>query len=99
MMTFAELLTEDMRLVVLKALAEDAGYEHNENILQTILDQFGHRISRDRLRTELAWLEEQGLVQVREVMDCRIAALTGRGADVAAGAATIPGVKRPRPRG
>ncbi len=99
MMEFATLKTENLRLVVVKALAEDAGYEHNETVLHSIVDQFGHNISRDRLRTELAWLAEQGLIALRDVAGYQVARLTGRGVDVAEGNVIVPGVQRPRPRG
>ena len=96
-MDFAALITEDIRLVILRALECDSGYSHNESILHTILDQFGHRISRDRVRTELRWLEEQGFLKIEMAGDYMVAKLTGRGADVATGCITVPGVKRPRP--
>ncbi len=62
MMSFAKLVQEDMRLVVLRVLAEDADYSHNEHLLRSVLSSLGHNISLDRLRTELSWLSEQGLV-------------------------------------
>ena len=98
---FAELMTTDIRLVILKALAEDLGYSHNESILHSILAEFGHQVSRDRVRTELSWLSEQGLLTLKDVAGCFIATVTERGADVAAGTASVPGVKRPgrRPLG
>lgn len=99
MMDFAEMKTENLRLVVVTALSQDAGYEHNETVLHSIVDQFGHNVSRDRLRTELAWLAEQGLVSLREVAGYQVARLTGRGVDVAEGNVIVPGVQRPRPRG
>ncbi|WP_027714909.1 hypothetical protein [Desulfuromonas sp. TF] len=96
---YAELLAADIRLVILRALAEDPGYSHNESVLQQVLELFGHTESRDRIRTELSWLAEQGLITVRDALGYMVATLTGRGADVAAGRATVPGVKRPGPRG
>lgn len=95
---FAELVTSDIRLVILRALAEDLGYSHNESILHSILAEFGHQISRDRVKTELYWLQEQGLLGLKDVAGCLVATVTQRGADVAAGSATVPGVKRPGPR-
>ena len=95
---FAELVTSDIRLVILRALAEDLGYSHNESILHSILSEFGHQVSRDRVRTELGWLEEQGLLTVKDVAGCLVATVTQRGADVAAGNASCNGVKRPGPR-
>lgn len=95
---FAELVTSDIRLVILRALAEDLGYSHNESILHSILAEFGHSVSRDRVRTELYWLQEQSLLTLKDVAGCLVATVSQRGADVAAGSATVPGVKRPGPR-
>ena len=96
-LSFAELIAADIRLVILRALAEDSGYSHNEAIIADILAAFGHRVSRDRLRTELSWLAEQNLVGVEDVAGLKIVKLTNRGLDVACGATECPGVKRPRP--
>lgn len=95
-MSFKELLTEDQRLVTLRSLHEMAGYEANESIIDSCLDAYGHKISRDMVRSHLAWLEEQGLVTLRDIGGCQVARLTGRGEDVATGQAQVPGVKRPR---
>lgn len=98
-MNFAELLTADERLVILRALNEDAGgYSANESIIHAILGEFAHKVSRDRVRTQLNWLQEQGLVTLKDVAGCFVATLTSRGIDVAAGNIVQPGVKRPRPR-
>ena len=96
-MSYTELITADIRLVVLRALAEDPGYSHNEIIIANILEMMGHKVSRDRLRAELAWLSEQGLLKTEAVAGMQVATLTGRGADVASGASSCPGVKRPVP--
>lgn len=94
---FSDILTEDRRLVILRALAQDLGYSHNESILQSILERYGHHVSRSLVRTDLAWLEEQGLVRLDMVGETTIATVTDRGADVAHGRALAPGVKRPNP--
>ncbi|BFI48130.1 MULTISPECIES: hypothetical protein [Yersinia] len=93
-----EILDADQRLVVLRTLTECGG-DANESVLQTCLDAYGHRVSRDRVRTHCHWLAEQGLLSVKDVSGCLVATLSGRGADVAEGRSTVPGVKRPRPRG
>ena len=99
MSVFANIMNEDERLVILRALAEDtAGYSANESILHSILVEFAHKVSRDRVRTQLNWLQEQGLVTLKEIAGCLIATLTARGVDVATGLAIVPGVKRPRPK-
>jgi hypothetical protein len=95
---FKELITSDIRLVILRALAEDLGYSHNESILHSVVEAFGHKASRDCIKSELAWLEEQGLLDLSDVAGCLVATITQRGADVAAGRAVVPGVKRPEPR-
>ena len=92
---FSTHLTEDRRLVVLRVLAESSGYTANEYILKQMLEQFGHVVSSDRVRTDLAWMHEQQLLTVRQVADVHIARITARGQDVAAGRTVVPGVKRP----
>lgn len=96
MQPFKTLLTEDQRLVILRSLLEMQGYEANDSIIDSCLETYGHNISRDLVRSHLSWLAEQGLITLRNVDDCHIARLTGRGEDVAKGQATVPGVKRPR---
>jgi len=96
---FANIVAADQRLVILRALAEDRGYSMNESVLQQVLDMFGHKESRDRVKAELRWLEEMGLITIENVSGVLVATLTSRGADVASGAAQVDGVKRPRPRG
>jgi hypothetical protein len=97
MNTFNELRDADRRLVILRILEEDAGYSQNEFVIQTCLETLGHTVSQDRLRTDLAWLAEQGLVTVGTVGGVHVAKLTGRGADAACGRTLVPGIKRPRP--
>jgi len=96
-MTFEDLLKADLRLVALLSLAQDPGYAHNEYVLKEMLGQLGHTVSRDKLRTELAWLKEQGLIDLHDVSGTMVAKLTGRGKDVSEGSVVVPGVKRPEP--
>ena len=65
--------------------------------LETVLGQWGHDPSRDQVKGELRWLEEQRLVKIEDVGNgaVLVARLTERGADVAAGRARVDGVKRP----
>ncbi len=93
-----DVLDQDQRLVLLRSLL-DCGDSANESILQTCLQTYGHKVSRDTVRTQLAWLREQGLVNLSDVSGCYVAEITGRGDEVANGLATVPGVKKPRPRG
>jgi len=89
--------TEDRRLVVLRSLKESGGYKASEYVLLQLLEYWGHAVATDRLRTDLAWLAEQGLVTGADVAGVQVATLTGRGLDVSLGRAVQPGVKRPMP--
>jgi hypothetical protein len=95
---FNQIWIEDMRLVILRSLEQTGGYSCNDSILQDILKTFGHRCSRDQVRTELSWLKEQGYLTY-EVLSTGtyIATITQRGTDVARGDITVPGIKRPGP--
>ena len=94
---FADLVAEDQRLRILQLLDQAAGYDLNIRILGDALAALGHRPSQDKLRSELAWLEEQGLVTTHTVGSIVVATATARGLDVAQGRARVPGVKRPAP--
>ncbi|WP_421195281.1 ArsR family transcriptional regulator [Aeromonas jandaei] len=96
-MSGKEFVLEDQRLIILRELKDQNGYETNDSILDVVLESWGHCISRDAVRTQICWLEEQNLVTTRAMGDYLIAKLTSRGFDVAKGDATVPGVKKPRP--
>ena len=97
--SFAERLREDRRLVLLRLLAEQRGYRANSSVLHMGLEHLGVVASRDDVRTDLAWLAEQGLVTTADaVPGVTVATLTSRGGDVANGSAYVPGVSRPSPR-
>ena len=92
---YADFLRQDIRLVILRLLDEMPGYKSNSSVLTNALETFGHTVSRDQTKTELAWLRDQGLVTVEDLGTVLVATLTERGADVARGRTTVPGVKRP----
>lgn len=96
-MSFNDALQADRRLVILQLLRQTDGFALNDRMLSTALSAFGHKPSGDALLGELAWLAEQGLVETEKVGPFTLATLTRRGADVAEGRSTVPGVKRPEP--
>lgn len=98
-MSFKNHVTEDRRLTILLLLQKSAGYEANEHLLRTALEDFGHAATQDQLRADLAWLSEQGLITIQDTAGILIAVITERGADAAAGRADVPGVKKPAPHG
>ncbi|MFM9902150.1 MAG: ArsR family transcriptional regulator [Polaromonas sp.] len=97
-MNFQTAITEDRRLSLLLVLLVTPGYSANAFLLRDAISQiYGHSASIDQVRTDLAWLAEQALVTARAVGEVTLATLTTRGADAAAGRATVPGVKKPMP--
>ena len=96
-MSYSSLLAENRRLEILRALAQDPGYELNLPLLQDVLRMVGLTASVDQVRVEAAWLVEQGLAETRDLVGVPLIRLTSRGLDVASGAAVVPGVARPRP--
>lgn len=96
-MSYAKHLTKDRRLVMLRVLANSPGYSANEYTIEAVLEDLGHVISNDLLRSEIAWLAEQLLITTSQVGGVTIAKITQRGLDVARGKATHPDVQRPRP--
>ncbi len=98
MNTFVKLQEEDRRLGILLLLSESTDYKANQFLILSALDTvYGHMVSMDRLRADLAWLAEQGLVTIADTGGVLVPELSGRGLDIAQGRANHPGVKRPRP--
>ncbi len=95
-MSFSEYLRRDVRLVSLRILSETPSYRANSSVLSNLLHQFGHSVTRDQVKTELRWLEEQGLLKLEEAGSVLVATLTERGQDVAEGRAFVDGVAKPR---
>lgn len=94
-MPLGTLLKEDQRLCLLRSLS-DAGGKANESVVQDCLDRYGHEISRDAVKTHLAWLEEQGVIETEDLGGCLVATLIDRGYDVIQGRCTMPGIKKAR---
>lgn len=98
MPSLAEIQAEHRRRAILCVLAEDANYETNAEILCAALDAVGLTASRDQVVSDLAWLQEQGLVITTTPSGSLVLAkLTDRGLDVAQCRASVPGIARPRP--
>lgn len=87
---------EDRRLRILLQLASANGYMTNEHLLQLGLDTTGHKVSFDRLRTDLAWLSEQQVIHL-DTSDVWVATLTRSGLDCANGRLWVPAIRRPEP--
>ena len=69
----------------------------SELTLKPGLEDLGHGVGSDRLRTDLAWLADQDLVELRDVDDIAFATLTVAGQAALAGRIAVPGVRPPTP--
>lgn len=96
-MNYEEHLTHDARLVILKELAAQPGGRLNEVLLEKVLDVFGHRRSREWIRTQLHKLEELGALRISEVGTVLVAELMRAGLDHVERRSFIDGVARPSP--
>jgi hypothetical protein len=90
--------TQHLRITLLRLLEGQAAYKANSSLLSDGADAMGLTVTRDRVKTELAWLGEQGLVRAETLENgLVVATLTERGLDVASGRVRVPGVKAPAP--
>jgi len=94
---FKDTMQQHLRITLLRLLWEQPDFSLNDSILNDLSGDYGFSPSRDRVRTELAWLAEQGLITSDDLGGLVVATLTQRGADVARGRCIVPGVKRPAP--
>lgn len=96
MSDYLEAMRQDRRLAVLQTLIGSPDYTAHGHLLRQRLEAFGHRVSFDAVRGDLAWLDEQGLIVLAKG-EIPVATLTLRGEDVARGRAQVPGVARKLP--
>jgi hypothetical protein len=87
------------RLSILRVLAGSGEYRANDSLLTTLVNEFGIVSTRDQVRSDLAWLKEQGFVTVRDAAGVMVATLSEAGGEIAAGRRTDPGVAKPSPKG
>ncbi|WP_334128267.1 VpaChn25_0724 family phage protein [Sneathiella sp.] len=97
MTDYNEFLRRHRRLTILRILDEAPGYSANESLLHQVVVSFGDKASRDQIRTEIVWLEEQGLLRTKRIADLYVAEIVKRGSEVAKGLAVVPGVQQPSP--
>lgn len=93
-------MREHRRLAVLIFLERLSNYTSNASIITDMLNSSTVAVtsSRAQVSTELAWLEENGLVSLTGSGEFSTATVTTRGMDVARGRAAHPEIKRPSPR-
>ena len=94
-MDMLQLIREDARLVILKALAKQVDERLHSGFLQTKLSEFGIDRQREWVHSELDWLAEIGAVTLRKVGSVVVAELTDKGARHLRRAIAIDGIARP----
>ena len=98
-MDFEEHSTRDARLVILRALGEQTDGRLNETLLSMTVETYGHRRSRDWVRTQMRALEELGAIRIIKAgEEFLIGELTRLGQDHVDRRAIVEGVARPSPR-
>ena len=93
-MALIDIKNEHQRRSILTALSAMVGFGANHSMVRDTCASFGVEMSSDTIKTQLYWLEEQGLVSVKSQGKYLIAELKARGQDVVDGLVLIPGIKR-----
>jgi hypothetical protein len=87
---------ENIRLIILKALAGEDGALMNDYGVGKELEQFGYRKTREYIRNQLLWLEsEVGAVRTWEAGTAMMAELTKAGRYHVERRRFLPGVQHP----
>ena len=95
-MSLEMIMREERRLAMLKLLAKAPGRSANAYVVARSLPQLGHPCTLDQVKTDLAWLLEQGLIKTEDMGGGMVVAtLLNRGHEVQAGLANVPGVAIP----
>ena len=95
MKDMAQLIREQARLVVLRALANQVDERLNSDLLLPQLDLFGIRKDRAWLHDEMRWLADMGAVTLFEAGSILVATLTEKGRRHLDRHIAIEGVQRP----
>jgi hypothetical protein len=101
-MRLAEMMDEDRRLLILRALAQADAYTLGERLLHRVLNEVGVGVvAPDQVRGYLTWLHGQALVAIERLPQASgemwLATATGTGLAVARGRAW-PGIAAPPER-
>lgn len=86
---------EDARLIILKHLAAMHDHRASDTILVEVLDAFGHKRSREWVRTQIRRLEDLGGVMVTAIGTVLVAEIRQAGEDHVLRRAFLEGVRKP----
>nr|WP_245264112.1 hypothetical protein [Bartonella bacilliformis] len=91
-----KIIREEARLIILKGLFCECSETLSSAMIERLLYSYGVRRDSDFVHNELAWMEDQGAVTLKQVGSVLIAALTERGACHLDRSFSIEGIKRPK---
>lgn len=95
-MDFRTHLTEDLRLCLLRVLAEAPGASANASVLHSAVQALGHAVTREQVLQALGYLEGLAAVATEQVGRVTVAALREAGQNhLSRLGAPLPGVKVP----
>ncbi len=78
---YKDFVDQNVRLIILKALAMETNASLNDSLLERELEVFGYKRTREYLRNQMRWLEtEAGAVRISTAGTALIATLTGQAA-------------------
>lgn len=97
-MAYADFLRRHRRITILRTLSGAPSYTANESVLDDMLTAHGVTSTRDQIRTELAWLRDQGFVTLAEPGGFMVATITQDGEEIAVGRRVHPDVEKPAPK-
>jgi hypothetical protein len=97
MKTLSQIMSEDARLIILRALLEQSDGRLNSELLRSTLESFGINKTRDWVHEELRWLADMMAVKLTDAGSVRIAELLTKGRDHVERRIMIEGIKRPSP--
>jgi len=85
------------RLTILKAVHEEHDHQLNDALIKIRLDYFGHRKTKDWVRTQLRAMASLGVVTLRERGTAMVAVITETGIDHVERRAIVEGIAKPGP--
>lgn len=92
-MNHDDYMTPRRRLAMLCVLSCENNYQLPLRVLKEKVGTVGYAETMSRIRTDAAWLAEQGLINLAH----DVVTLTERGNETVSGLAVTPGVSRPGP--
>lgn len=88
-------VVDNRRLAILRILAQAPAYAAPASVIQDFLNDMGINASRDMVQADLAWLDEQNLVNLQIDQGVYGAFAYSRGIEAAEGKVSIPGITKP----